>query len=63
MRNNKGIMLTKEGEDIYKYAVIVLEQVDKIKRISEANETSSLRVVSTNYSPVMEAFVKLCKGI
>jgi DNA-binding transcriptional LysR family regulator len=61
MRNNKGIMLTKEGEDIYKYAVIVLEQVDKIKRVSEADETSSLRVVSTNYSPVMEAFVKLCK--
>jgi DNA-binding transcriptional LysR family regulator len=61
MRNNKGIMLTKEGEDIYKYAVIVLEQVDKIKRVSESDETSSLRVVSTNYSPVMEAFVKLCK--
>jgi DNA-binding transcriptional LysR family regulator len=60
MRNNKGIMLTKEGEDIYKYAVIVLEQVDKIKRVSETDETSSLRVVSTNYSPVMEAFVKLC---
>lgn len=61
MRNNKGIMLTKEGEDIYKYANIVLDQVDKIKRVSETDETSSLRVVSTNYSPVMEAFVKLCK--
>lgn len=60
LRNNKGIMLTKEGEDIYKYANIVLEQVDKIKRVSETDETSSLRIVSTNYSPVMEAFVKLC---
>lgn len=61
LRNNKGIMLTKEGEDIYKYANIVLEQVDKIKRVSETDETSSLRIVSTNYSPVMEAFVKLCR--
>ncbi len=59
-RNNKGILLTKEGEDIYQYAKIVLEQVDKIKKISEINDTYSFRVVAMNYSPVMEAFVKLC---
>lgn len=60
LRNNKGIMLTKEGEEIYKYAKIVLEQINKIKRVSETDETSSFRIVTTNYSPVMEAFVKLC---
>lgn len=60
LRNNKGIMLTKEGEDIYQYAKIVLEQVDKIKKISETNDSYSFRIVTTNYSPVMEAFVKLC---
>lgn len=60
LRNNKGIMLTKEGEDIYQYAKIVLEQVDKIKKVSEINDSYSFRVVTTNYSPVMEAFVKLC---
>lgn len=60
LRNNKGILLTKEGEDIYQYAKIVLEQVDKIKKISENIDTHSFRIVTTNYSPVMEAFVKLC---
>lgn len=60
LRNNKGLMLTKEGEEIYKYAKIILEQVDNIKKTSEITDTSSFRIITTNYSPVMEAFVKLC---
>lgn len=59
-RSNKGNVLTKEGEEVYRRAKIILEQVDNIKSVSESSEKASFRLVTKSYSFVMEAFVKMC---
>lgn len=59
-RSNKGNVLTKEGEKVYRYAKIILEQVDNIRAVPESAGQSSFSLVTKSYSYVMEAFVKMC---
>ncbi len=59
-RSNKGSLLTREGESVYRYARTILEQVDNIKSVSQSPEQSSFRLVTKSYSYVMEAFVAMC---
>ncbi len=62
-RSNKGVVVTREGEELLSFARMLLEQADNMKEHfgSEVNRTPKFSVSCQHYSFAVNAFVDLIK--
>lgn len=61
LRTKQGISITAKGQQVLKYAKIIVSQIESMYQSLSDTSATSFKMSTENYSFCMQAFSKMCK--
>ena len=61
LRTKQGISITAKGQQVLKYAKIIVSQIESMYQSLSDTSATSFKLSTENYSFCMQAFSKMCK--